>query len=130
MNRLAATCVVLAGLNGFLAVAAGAYGRHAVGGEYPREMFAIASHYQIVHALALVAVAWLAVELEARWVSVTGLAAVAFFLGTVLFSGTLYLLGLSGDVPMAGAAPVGGFLLMAGWLSLAWTGARLFAKAR
>lgn len=129
MNRVAATCVALAGLNGVVAVGAAAYGRHAVGGDYNREMFAIASNYQIVHALALVAVAWLAVELKARWLSVTGFAAAAFLLGIVLFSGTLYLLALSDEVPLAGAAPMGGFLLMAGWLAMLWTGICLWKKA-
>ncbi|QLH39336.1 MAG: DUF423 domain-containing protein [Defluviicoccus sp.] len=47
-------------LNGLLSVAAGAYGRHGALDPAGREMFAIASHYQMAHGLALLAVAWLA----------------------------------------------------------------------
>ncbi len=114
----------MAGVNGFLAVAAGAYGRHAVSEAYPREIMAIASQYQLGHALALLAVAWLAASGEARWLSAAGFAAVAFTLGILLFSGTLYAFALSGDLPIAGTAPAGGFLLMAGWLTFVWIGAR------
>lgn len=121
-NRLSAICLVFAGVNGFIAVAAGAYGRHGVTEAYPRELFAIASQYQVWHALTLLAVAWIAESVEARWLSAAGFAAAAFTLGIVLFSGTLYAFALSGGLPTAGAAPVGGFLLMAGWLTFVWIG--------
>ncbi|MBL8658235.1 MAG: DUF423 domain-containing protein [Rhodospirillales bacterium] len=129
-NRLASTCLCLAGLNGFIAVAAGAYGRHAVSEAYPREIMAIASHYQLAHALALLALAWLAAERDARWLSAVGFATAAFSLGILLFSGTLYALALSSDLPAVGTAPAGGFLLMAGWLTLVWIGGRALLQRR
>lgn len=123
-NRLSAVCIILAGLNGVVGVAAGAYGRHGLIDPYPRELFAIAVQYQVWHALVLLALGWLAQQSEARWLSVAGFAAAAFTLGILLFSGTLYAFALSGDLPAAGMAPVGGFLLMAGWASLVWIGVR------
>ncbi len=107
----------LGSLNGLVSVAAGAYGRHGPFDDYGREMFAIASQYQITHALALLAVAWLASRPEScRRLTIA--AGACFAIGIVLFSGTLYWFGISRVVPLPGAAPVGGALLGAGWLAL------------
>jgi uncharacterized membrane protein YgdD (TMEM256/DUF423 family) len=107
----------LGALNGLLAVAAGAYGRHGPFDDYGREMVAIAAQYQMAHALALIAVAWLASRSDLRhWL--TAVAGVAFAIGSVLFSGTLYWLAFAQALPAAGIAPVGGGLLMLGWLAL------------
>jgi uncharacterized membrane protein YgdD (TMEM256/DUF423 family) len=110
--------LVLAGLNGAIGVAAGAYGWHALGGN---DIFALGVLYQLVHVPALLAVSWLASVLSGRAALVVRVAGSAFALGIVLFSGSLYALVLVGGVPVAGAAPVGGFLLMLGWLALAAT---------
>lgn len=109
--------VLLGALNGLIAVAAGAYGRHGPFDDYAREMFAIASQYQINHALALLAVAWLASRCERdRWLITT--AGVAFAAGLLLFSGSLYWFAIVGSLPFTGSAPTGGLLLMLGWLAL------------
>lgn len=117
----------LGALNGLVAVAAGAYGRHGPFDDYGREMFAIASQYELTHALALIAVAWVASRPEScrRLALVAG---TAFALGIVLFSGTLYWFGITRDLPFTGAAPTGGFLLMAGWLALMAEAARGFFR--
>ena len=113
------------GLNGLIAVAAGAYGWHALAGDDgARKMFEIGAQYQMAHALALVAVAWLASTRSGRALVPVHLAGAAFTLGIVLFSGTLYAFGLFAVVPVEGAAPVGGFLLMTGWLALMWIAVR------
>jgi uncharacterized membrane protein YgdD (TMEM256/DUF423 family) len=113
----------LGAFNGLTSVAAGAYGRHAALEPAGREMFSIASHYQIAHALALLAVAWLAFR-QAGWLTAPNVAGAAFTLGILLFSGSLYWFGLTGLVPVQGSAPTGGFLLMFGWLGLMWTALR------
>lgn len=59
------------------------------GEPYRRELVAIASNYQLVHALALFGVAWLPDRLDARMASLSGTAAAALTLGTIFFSGTL-----------------------------------------
>lgn len=115
----------LGALNGLVAVAAGAYGWHALAGdEGARKMFEIGVQYQMGHALALVAVAWLATRFEGRRRIPVHVAGAGFALGTLLFSGTLYSFGLTGLVPVTGAAPVGGGLLMIGWLAVMWIAVR------
>jgi Uncharacterized small membrane protein len=109
--------MLLGAINGLLSVAAGAYGRHGPFDDYGREMFAIASHYQLTHGLALLAVAWLASRNQGDG-RLIGIAGAAFALGIVLFSGSLYWFAIVGAVPFDGSAPAGGFLLMAGWLTL------------
>ncbi len=112
--------MLLAGLSGAIGVAAGAYGWHAVGGdEGARQMFDIGSTYQLVHALALLAVAWLAAQRSGAAAIPVHVAGACFVLGTVLFSGTLYAFVALGFIPFEGAAPLGGVLLILGWLSLA-----------
>ncbi len=111
----------LGALNALISVAAGAYGRHGALDPAGREMFAIAVQYQMVHALALLAVAWLASRCDCcRLLTIPNVAGGAFTLGILLFSGSLFWFGLYGLVPVEGAAPAGGFLMMAGWLALMW----------
>lgn len=112
-----------AAANGLIAVAAGAYGRHglAVPDPYFREVFEIGVTYQMWHALALLAVAWLAENGGGRPARLAG---IGFIAGIALFSGSLYALGLTGTVSVPGAAPVGGVLLMGGWAALIWAGLR------
>lgn len=121
----------LGALNGLVAVAAGAYGWHALGGdEGARKMFELGVQYQMGHALALLGVAWLATRFEGRRKIPVHLAGAGFTLGIVLFSGTLYAFGLTGLVPVEGAAPLGGMLLMIGWAALMWIAARTWLAGR
>ena len=115
----------LGGLNGLLAVAAGAYGWHLLGGD---EMFSMGSRYHMYHALALLAVGWLASIQPGRGAWAVHFAGAAFMLGMVLFSGTLYALALTGSVPLAGTAPVGGALLMLGWLVIGAIGLKTWMR--
>ncbi len=118
------TFALLGSVLAFLAVAAGAFGAHALRGRLsPADLaiFETAARYQMYHALALLAVAWAA----GRWPG--GLAAAAgwlFALGTLVFSGSLYLLVLTGARWLGAVTPLGGLALLAGWLALAWTVAR------
>lgn len=120
----------LGALNGLVAVAAGAYGWHSLGGdEVARKMFEIAAQYQMVHALALLAVAWLATRFEGWWRIPIHLAGAGFALGIILFSGTLYAFGVTGLIPVEGAAPMGGFLMMIGWGALMWLAASSWIRS-
>lgn len=126
LTRPAVVWILLAALNGLLSVAAGAFSRHGMLDAGSREMIAIGSQYQMTHALALFAVAWLATQSDLPWVSPVHVAGAAFALGILMFSGSLYWLGITGDVPVRGAAPVGGFLLMLGWIAIAVAAARSY----
>ena len=105
--------LVAGALNGAIAVAAGAFGAHALRTRLePRalEVFDTAARYQMYHALAMVLCALLAAR-TAGWI---------FQLGIVLFSGSLYALALT-DVKVLGAiTPLGGIGFLAGWGYLAW----------
>ena len=105
--------LVAGALNGAIAVAAGAFGAHALKERLePRalEIFDTAARYQMYHALAMVLCALL-VARTAGWI---------FQIGIVLFSGSLYALALT-DVKVLGAiTPLGGAGFLAGWAYLAW----------
>ena len=115
----------LAAINGFLAVAGGAFGAHWLKAHADAEMLAIfetASRYQMLHALALIGIAWLASRQQDPWVTAAG---AAFVLGIILFSGALYLIVLTGWRGFGAIAPVGGLALLAGWIGLAIAALRL-----
>lgn len=117
--------VAAGALSAGLAVAAGAFGAHALADAVPPNRlatFETAAQYEMVHALALVLVGVLLdrrADRRFRW------AGWLFLAGTVLFSGSLYLLVLT-DTPWLGAVtPFGGVAFIGGWLVLAasaWRG--------
>ncbi len=121
--------LVSAALLAGTAVMAGAFGAHALrAGLSARQMeiWETAAHYQLAHALALLALSLgmlalpqLATSALARWSSRLLLA------GTVIFSGSLYALVLSGVTVLGAVTPIGGTLLIAGWLLLALAAAKL-----
>ena len=106
-------------LSGLIAVAAGAFGAHALRARLAPELlvvFETAARYQMYHALALIAVAWAG----ARWPGpFPTWAGWCFALGTLLFSGSLYAMALSGARWLGAVTPFGGAAFLAGWLCLA-----------
>jgi uncharacterized membrane protein YgdD (TMEM256/DUF423 family) len=116
MDRLFAT---LGAVSGLLAVAAGAFGAHALRARLSAELlaaFETGARYQLYHALALLFVAWAATRWPGPPVRAAGWLFVA---GTVIFSGSLYVLALTGARGVGAATPVGGLAFLAGWASLA-----------
>jgi uncharacterized membrane protein YgdD (TMEM256/DUF423 family) len=109
---------------GFVAVAAGAFGAHALRTRLDAADLAIfetAARYQMYHALAMLAAAWAV----GRWPGLPAQAAGWLFLGgTLVFSGSLYLLVLTGQRWLGAVTPIGGLGLLAGWLALGWAVAR------
>ncbi|GMU38643.1 MAG: DUF423 domain-containing protein [Phycisphaerae bacterium] len=111
-----------AAINGLLAVAAGAFGAHALKTRLAAdrlEVFETAARYQMYHALALLGVAWIAARAPSRWTTASG---AAFLVGTAIFSGSLYVYALGGGRVFAMVTPVGGVALLAGW-ALLWSAA-------
>ena len=107
-------------LAGFLGVALGAFGAHALKARLGADMlgtFEVGVRYQMYHALALLAVGLA----QTRWPGavLTG-SGWLFVTGTVLFSGSLYLLSVTGARWLGAVTPIGGLALLAGWLCLAW----------
>jgi uncharacterized membrane protein YgdD (TMEM256/DUF423 family) len=117
------TCATVAGIMGVLAVALGAFGAHALApklGERGRELWALASQYTLLHAVALLALS----AVHPRVQGVTP-AAAALAVGTVLFSGSLFGLALGGPRWLGPVTPLGGLLLLLGWGAVASLGWRL-----
>lgn len=117
--------IVVAALNGLIAVAAGAYAAHGLAesaGAASAHWMETASRYQMWHALALLAVALLRRDLSLQpWLAAAGW---AFLVGILLFCGSLYLMALSDIRAVAWVTPFGGLALLAGWGALAMYGWR------
>ena len=110
--------------NMLLAVACGAFGAHALKTMLASDMLAIwqtAVHYQMVHALGLIAIGILLPRGNTRWLQ---RAAMLMLAGIVIFSGSLYLLALSGQRWLGAITPLGGLAFLAAWAMLAWASLR------
>jgi len=108
----------------FAGVAAGAFGAHALRNLLPADrlqLFETGARYQLIHAIALLA---LAVALE-RGAS-RGLVAAGwlFVAGQILFAGSLYALAWSGQRLWGAVTPLGGLCFLAGWVLVAAAFAR------
>ncbi len=116
MNRLG----IFAALTGFLAVALGAFGAHALDDQLTPEgldWWHTATLYALPHAAAA-----LAISLHAK----TGLVRKAgwtFVFGTIVFAGSLYAMALGAPRWFGAITPIGGISYLVGWACCAW-GAR------
>lgn len=113
------TFLMLGALSGAIAVAAGAFGAHALQSRVePRlvEVFETGARYQMFHALALLAVAWAATRFPGSLTTASGWLFVA---GTVIFSGSLYAMTFTGIRALGAITPIGGVCFIAGWVCLA-----------
>lgn len=99
---------------GFLAVALGAFGAHALKGMLAASgveaIWSTAVFYHLTHS-----VAGLFASRISRWTSLLWVA------GIGVFSGSLYALCLSGWKWLGAVTPLGGMLLLAGWVCLVLT---------
>jgi uncharacterized membrane protein YgdD (TMEM256/DUF423 family) len=105
-----------------VAVAAGAFGAHGLKDKLAPDLLAVFEtgvRYQVYHALALFAVAWMAQRAPGRGVDNAGWCFVA---GILIFSGSLYLLALTGVRKLGAITPIGGVLFLVGWVSLLLAG--------
>jgi uncharacterized membrane protein YgdD (TMEM256/DUF423 family) len=117
--------LVLAALCGFLAVAAGAFGAHAVSDPQAKAWLQTGGQHQLTHALAVFAC--LALQRAYAGAPAATVAAWLFLAGGLVFAGSLYLMALTGARAFGAVTPLGGLLLLGGWLTLAWAA---FAGAR
>ena len=114
--------VTVAAINGLLAVALGAFGAHVLKGRLePAQLssFEVGVRYQMYHALALLAVAWVISNRPSR---AARAAAIFMLIGVILFSGSIYGLTLASWRWLGPVTPIGGVCLMIAWVLLAWAG--------
>jgi uncharacterized membrane protein YgdD (TMEM256/DUF423 family) len=120
------TFLLIGSILGFLGVAFGAFGAHALRTRLSPEMLSVFEtgvRYQMYHAFAILIVAAAIGHLGSARLLV--LAGWAFSIGVVLFSGSLYVLALTGVGILGAVTPFGGLSFLLGWACLA-----LFAVSR
>lgn len=103
---------------GFLAVALGAFGAHALKSRLSADMlnvFEVGVRYHLYHALALLAAAWACSRWPGQLTSASGW---LFLMGIIVFSGSLYLLSITGLRWLGAITPIGGLTLLSGWVCL------------
>jgi uncharacterized membrane protein YgdD (TMEM256/DUF423 family) len=113
-------------VSGFVGVALGAFGAHGLKDRldaHALEVYQTAAHYQMIHALALIALgAWLSARATAGLGALAGAGNIVgwcFLVGTVVFSGSLYALAVSGVKTLGAITPIGGVLFLIGWAAFA-----------
>jgi uncharacterized membrane protein YgdD (TMEM256/DUF423 family) len=109
----------VAAILGFLGVALGAFGAHALKSRLSPDLLAVwhtGVLYHLIHALAIFALALYARNSDAA----IRAPALGFTLGIALFSGSLYALALTGIRPLGAITPLGGlsFLFAWGWIAV------------
>lgn len=122
--------IVVAALLAALGVALGAYAAHGLAERiallgYGNELdlrlgwFETGVRYHMLHSLAAILAALIATQIHGR--SAIGFAAIAFFLGILLFSGSLYTMTFAPDSwkRLGAVTPVGGLSFIVGWIAIA-----------
>lgn len=114
-----ASIAAIGAVFGALGVALGAFGAHGLADRLTPERletWKTAARYQLVHAVAMIALAALASVVGDQTVANTG---IAWTIGVLIFSGSLYALCLSGVGALGAVTPLGGLALIGGWVLLA-----------
>ncbi|HKR16388.1 DUF423 domain-containing protein [Rhizorhapis sp.] len=99
----------IAALSAAIAVAAGAFGAHGAASPQAAEWLKTGGIYQLVHAVAALAIAGVARG-----------PAVLLLLGGAIFALTLYAMAVGAPRWLGAVTPIGGTLLILGWLWSAW----------
>ncbi|MRH44015.1 DUF423 domain-containing protein [Aquibacillus halophilus] len=112
--------LLLGVINGFLAVALGAFGTHGLEGKLTEKAIKTwekAVTYQMFHTIALLVTALLIGKFQATGFVTAGW----FFLaGIILFSGSLYIYAPTGIKTFAMITPLGGLAFLIGWVILGY----------
>ncbi|MBN9788289.1 DUF423 domain-containing protein [Pseudonocardia sp. TMWB2A] len=107
---------VAAALSAALAVAAGAFGAHGAASPQAAEWLRTGAQYQMIHAVAVFALALGGRFTRQGWLMLAGAA---------IFALTLYAMALGGPRWLGAVTPVGGMFLIAAWLWIAFSAASM-----
>ncbi|MEK6542683.1 MAG: DUF423 domain-containing protein [Pseudomonadota bacterium] len=97
-----------AALSAALAIAAGAFGAHGAADEQAAGWLRTGGLYQLIHAVAAIALIRLAPR--AAW---------AMLIGAGLFAATLYAMALGAPHWLGAVTPIGGAVMIGAWLTVA-----------
>jgi|SRR5690625_189033 len=110
--------LMLGTINGFLAVALGAFGAHGLEGRISQNALGTwekAVNYQMFHTMALLVTGLLMAKITSGGMMWAGW---MFFVGIILFSGSLYVYSTTGIRTFAMITPLGGVAFLIGWVLL------------
>lgn len=113
--------IISGSIHGFLAVALGAFGAHALKAvldDYGIGIWDTAVQYQMFHATAIIIIGVLMSTKLIGNVATLRWAVILMNLGIVFFAGSLYVLALSGIKTLGAITPIGGVLFLTGWILL------------
>jgi len=120
MSATAKLFLLLGAINAMLAVAMGAFAAHGLKKQISADMLSVFQtgvHYHLYHALGLLLVGLVALQLPASpWLRYSGWLMLA---GIFLFSGSLYLLATTAMRWLGIITPFGGLCLIVSWILLA-----------
>ena len=117
--------IMLAGINGFLAVSLGAFAAHALRDRLSPELlntFQTGVQYHMYHALALFGIGLMMINFPAS--SILRTSAYLMLAGLVFFSGSLYLLSITGIRWLGAITPIGGVFFLVAWALIVWFAAK------
>ncbi|WP_170008417.1 DUF423 domain-containing protein [Bacillus fonticola] len=113
------TFLVIGAVLGFLSVAIGAFGAHALDGRVPEKYLGnwqTGVTYQMFHTGAIFVVAILIAQLGSS--PLLTWAGWLFVIGIVIFSGSLYVLTVTQISILGAITPIGGVAFLVGWVLL------------
>ena len=117
--------IILAGINGFLAVSIGAFAAHMLRDRLSPELlntFQTGVQYHMYHALGLFGIGLLMLNFPIS--SLLRISAYLMIAGIVLFSGSLYLLSITGTKWLGAITPLGGLCFLTAWVLIVWFAAK------
>ena len=108
--------IILGALNGFIAVALGAFGAHGLEGKIPDkylETWQTAVQYQMFHAVGLLVLGLLAGKISSPLINWSGW---LMLIGIILFSGSLFVLSITQIKVLGAITPLGGVSFLVAWV--------------
>jgi uncharacterized membrane protein YgdD (TMEM256/DUF423 family) len=117
--------LLIGSVAGFLGVAGGAFGAHALKSRLSEAMlanFETGTRYLLAHAVALLVVGLLAGRSGVGDLMASG---IGFSIGMLIFTGSLWTMALTDARWLGAITPIGGTALLVGWVALAvaaWRG--------
>ena len=114
--------IIIGAVLGFLAVALGAFGAHAledllVKNDY-QAVWETGVQYQMFHAVAILVIGVLMSKNVIGNVKSLRVAVTAMLIGTILFSGSLYVMAVTKITVLGAITPIGGVAFLIGWVAL------------